>query len=494
MMARITDEQRDKERDEQRSDAARVDRNAEFYASSTEDIIRLDEQLMQKFEQSLEGREANYLQGEVCGKFLADIQSLTSVFLNQYEQIARTIEGFNDSGLAKEVRGAVRKLHAVAPMNEIEYFRKILAQIQKGDVCAKEFQQCVVQLNDFEKYLETTYPKSYVLRKLRASKKLVHIKQYVAEVREWKEILYRMLFKEELGTVPQTVLNAQDIQAFEGAKILLGEETWTRPDKIDAQLHLLKKKCREIGERYGDPHYARILLQQFTSKGFDRAKSWKLVMEMIQKMQSPESLKQAEHDALIDLHGIVKAYLKHADDLFEYERASLVHTITKRILKIKHKHAADLEKVEFVRERRIQEMKSMLTAREVEDAGITVIKNDIEAYLKISSYILAVVNSNAAFWQRLHDLEEGSRRGEVNAQEYQKYRNDLMQHFQNTLAPALDKMVTMKKQQAALYNKLLADAQKIDAVHESHDQIIHVAAERAADERKEIDELRQKAA
>ncbi|MBI5398290.1 hypothetical protein HZB03_02390 [Candidatus Woesearchaeota archaeon] len=480
--------------DEQRSDPAHVDRNAEFYASSTEDVIRLDEQLMQKFQQSLEGREVKYLQEEVIGKFLADIRSLVSMFFEQYEQIARTVESFNDLKLAKEVREAARKLRAVAPREEIEYFRKILAQIQKGDVCAKEFQQCVVQLNDFEKYLETTYPKSYVLRKLRASQKLIHIRQYIAEVREWKEILYMMLFKEELGTIPPTVLNAQDIQAFQGAKIPLGEEMWTRPDKIGAQLQLLKKKCKEIGDRYGDPYYAKIVLQQFTSKGFDRAKAWELVMGMIQKMQSIESLKQAEHDALIDLHGIVKAYLKHADEMLDEERASIARSITKRVLDIEHKHAADLEKVERIRERRMQEMRSMLTAREVEDEGAATIKNTVEEYLKISSYILRVVNSNAAFWQRLHDLDERSRRGEISEQEYQKQRNALMQHFQNALAPALDKVVVVKRQQVALYDKLKEYAQKVDAMHERHDQLIHEAAEQATGERKEVDELRQKAA
>jgi hypothetical protein len=463
----------------------------ESFAAMTDRVLRIDEELKRRFESSREGREAAYLNDEVIGKLLKDRETLLKDFLPKVADIVRSLDSFGDAKLGKMFSDVEKRIKDISSVDEIAYFRKIKEQVETGKFSAAEVNHFIAELDSFKRYLVEHHPKSEVLAKMEKARYLVHIRNYLAEILEWKEVLFRMSTLEQL-TDPSDpsakVISADELSGFKAKKVPTADSVWNVEGQLDELVKVLEKKAKEISVRYGDPEYAKIFLSQVSKGSVDRF----AVLRFIEKLSSPESMKEAEDHARIELHGIVKAHLEHIDRLVEKEREVLVKLSKDRVKEIEHEHAKDLEKIERIKEHRTQEAQDIMTARLAEDNVASDLKGLVEHYLKLSAYILHVVDSNFKLVESLHTLDEEAKNGRLSGAEYHARRQELLDYWKDHLVPALENTVSARKQQVSIYNKIDEEGRRIDAIHTAHEHAIDKAADEAAKEQKEVDDIEKR--
>lgn len=449
-------------------DLENLRKEAEAYGAMTADMARLEGQLRQQFEASESGVEVKYLKEELLGKILVDTGTFVAQFGQRYQEIARNVAQFHDEKTVRDLISAMRKISSIAPKEELQFFETVLNQLKTGDMCGRELAVCVQQLDAFETYLKAHHPKSDVLRRLQSARELVHLKHYQAELQAWKEILYRLLFKEEFSHKEFDVFAAGEREALRKNLNLKEEgEAWNDSVRLESWEKEVEKKFVDA-VKY-DAKNAAIWHKVFAQSRQNKAVA---VAGRIRKMMTQPFQSEEVHNGRLQLAGIIQSHLKHINSLFENERISLVHAIQDRIRDIERKHANALQTVERFEDHRRVEVHDIATAIEVEQAGAQGVRADAEEFRRISQFVLALANQTDALAQQRNPADV----------------------LRTALLPAFDQALALKQRQAALYRKLQEDAERVEAMAATHSNLIDTAADRAARERKEVDDVMREAA
>jgi len=140
-----------------------------------------------------------------------------------------------------------------------------------------------------------------LLSEIHKSREIEHVQKYVALVKYLETHLYGLMH--------------DDAQ-------------WTHFRKLYSERELVAKA---IADQYGDPDHARVLLHHFEKNREDRNGTIRLLNDMIQKLKSPQSLKEAQKKGIDQLRNIIGHTLRFYKSRLESLRRELLAACETRV-------------------------------------------------------------------------------------------------------------------------------------------------------------------
>ena len=297
--------------------------HVDFVSKRLEERGELKEHLKTEFEHSPLKGEIDFLDG--LKKQLIDAEHhFTFVFQhildpdefnklkNEYHERfknTKIIDSFTNL-IAKAAKGDLPS------EEELAYLNRLYGMAESGKLFDPEIQHFLQKMGELKAYILKTYPKSEAAKELKRSKKIIHIQRYTDEVRMWEALL---------------------------SKVEHDDPSWTF---FREKLYKENERYAEmIRQRYGDETYPKIMTQFFREHKEDHPGTIAMLNSIINKLKSPESMKEAEREGADELTNILKhslALIRQQVDKFRLEMISAVDERIKDIegsIKTTHKKA-----------------------------------------------------------------------------------------------------------------------------------------------------------